>query len=295
MATGNSFQSLHYEFLLGATTIREIVRDTCDKLWNCLQPIYMKEKTTEDWLNVADDFYKRTNFPNCLGAVDGKHIRIKKPNNTGSLYYNYKQYCSIVLMAIVDSNYCFSSVDIGSYGSACDSQIFKKSNLARRLEQNLLNIPKNQKLPHDINGTEMPYVFIGDEAFSLTSHILRPFANKNLTWVKRIFNYRLCRARRMVECAFGILANKFRIFHRPLDTNPEFCDSIIKACCVLHNFLRCHDGNSFEELDHQEKHNFVNIAPTNQRGPQSAQDNRTYFANYFTSPQGSVPWQYDYI
>lgn len=145
----------------------------------------------------------------------------------------------------------------------------------------------------------MPFVFVGDEAFSLSESVLRPYAKKNLTCLKRIFNYRLCRARRMVECTFGILANKWRIFHRPLDTNPEFSDSIIKACCVLHNFVRCNDGKRMEQnVDIEESisgsNPFLSIAPTNQRSPQLAQDIRNYFAEYFTSPQGSISWQYNF-
>lgn len=56
------------------------------------------------------------------------------------------------------------------------------------------------------------------------------------------FNYRLSRARRYVECAFGILANKWRILHRAMNVQYEFATDIIKACCVLHNFVLNRDG-----------------------------------------------------
>lgn len=55
------------------------MRDTCDKLWKCLKSGYMPEKNETTWLRIAAKFAKKTNFPNCLGAVDGKHIKIKKP------------------------------------------------------------------------------------------------------------------------------------------------------------------------------------------------------------------------
>lgn len=93
----------------------------------------MPEKSTEDWITIADQFYQRTNFPNVLGAVDGKHVRIIKPNNSGSSFFNYKKYFSIVLMAWVDADYKFVCVDVGSYGSSSDSSIFKQSNMGRRL------------------------------------------------------------------------------------------------------------------------------------------------------------------
>jgi hypothetical protein len=70
---------LHFEYLLGETTVREIVRDCCDSIWNCLKATEMPEKTEYVWKNIANDVYQRTQFPNCIGAVDWKHIRINMP------------------------------------------------------------------------------------------------------------------------------------------------------------------------------------------------------------------------
>jgi len=70
LATGNSFISLHYDYLLGATTVREIVRDICDAIWECLKPAYMSARDKNDWIRTANKFYERANFPNYIGAVD---------------------------------------------------------------------------------------------------------------------------------------------------------------------------------------------------------------------------------
>ena len=64
----------------------------------------------------------------------------------------------------------------------------------------------------------------------------------------------------MVECAYGILANKWRIFHRPLDVTPQFCVSIIKACGILHDFVRRNDG--FQPEDTLYESNFESIQAT---------------------------------
>lgn len=85
---------------------------------------------SKDYLEtIASDFEKNTNFPHCIGAVDGKHVRIICPLRSGSMFFNYKDYHSVVLMAVADSKYRFVYVNIGSFGKDCDPTIFKQSTL----------------------------------------------------------------------------------------------------------------------------------------------------------------------
>ena len=116
--------------------------------------------------------------------------------------------------------------------------VFKNSIFGKLLESNKLNIPDPTVLPSDAEGLSMPFVPVGDEAFASSEHVLRPYRNKKVTFLKRIYNYRVSRARRIGECTFGILANKWRIFHRLIDVKPDFCVNIVKACCVLHDYVR---------------------------------------------------------
>jgi len=180
-----------------------------------------------DWIRTADEFYERTNFPNCIGTVDGKHIRTRKPNESGSQFFNYKNFFSTVLMAVADAGYCFISVEVGAYSSSRDSNVFKNSTFGKLLESNKLNIPDPRVLPSDAEGLSMSFVLVGDKAFTLSQHVLWPYPNKMLTFLKRTYNYRLSRARRIVECTFGILANKWRIFQRPIDVKPDFSENSI--------------------------------------------------------------------
>ncbi|KAE8287512.1 hypothetical protein D5F01_LYC13557 [Larimichthys crocea] len=66
---------------------------------------FLPRPTQDTWEEVADGFWKKWNFPNCLGAIDGKHVTIQAPPLTGSQYFNYRKTFSIVLLALVDSNY----------------------------------------------------------------------------------------------------------------------------------------------------------------------------------------------
>ena len=83
----------------------------------------------------------------------------------------------------------------------------------------------------------LPYVFVGDETFSLRADFMKPYPQKELNRERRIFNYRLSRARRIVENVFGILASKFRVFHTAINLKLESIEKVVMACIALHNYL----------------------------------------------------------
>ncbi|KAJ8929905.1 hypothetical protein NQ314_017370 [Rhamnusium bicolor] len=119
-------------------------------------------------------------------------------------YFNYKGTYSTVLLALVDANYRFIYIDVGTNGRMNDASIFSKSLFNKKLITNAFNLPIN-------------LVFVADDAFPLRTNLLKPYSRiRTLSQKKKIFNYRLSRARRIVENAFGILISRFRIFKRPI-------------------------------------------------------------------------------
>lgn len=77
------------------------------------------------WLEIANKYYLKSNFSNCIKAVDGKNIRCIIPNNSGYLFYYNKKYLSIVIMAVVKAEYNFISIDVGAFDKEGNSLIFK--------------------------------------------------------------------------------------------------------------------------------------------------------------------------
>ena len=185
---------------------------------------------------MSDEFQKKWNYPNCLGSLDGKHILIQPPANSGSFYYNYKGTHSIILIALVNANLEFMYADVGVNGRASDSAVWEVSNLKNSIETNALNIPGPRQLPN--SEKSLPFVIVGDDAFPLKTYLMKPFPFRNQNPEQRIFSYRLSRARRTVENAFGILANRFRVMLSPINLAPEKVQSVVLACLVLHNLLR---------------------------------------------------------
>ena len=91
LAYGGSQQSLSFSLRIAKSTISNIINKTYSAIWDCLKEQYVgPPRTTDDWKNIAKDFYEIWNLPHCIGAIDGKHVRIKAPINSGFLYYNYK-------------------------------------------------------------------------------------------------------------------------------------------------------------------------------------------------------------
>ncbi|XP_037810112.1 putative nuclease HARBI1 isoform X2 [Lucilia sericata] len=282
LASGNNFQDLKFLTAIAPQTISEIVIETCEAIISELKDYIKLPQTPNEWKKEASDFYHLWNFPNCIGAIDGKHVNIRQPPGSGSFYFNYKKSFSIILMAVVNANYEFLMVDVGTNGRASDGE------------------------PLPGCDEKMPFVFVADDAFPLSENILKPFSHNTLKKEEIIFNYRLSRARRLVENAFGILASRFRILLQTINLSPEKTTSIVLACCYLHNFLRREYEQTYFEggfdseivetgaMEYADWHNGPNLqnlkASTSKNATNNAKYIRETFSTYFNT-NGAVSWQ----
>ncbi|XP_068103425.1 putative nuclease HARBI1 [Hyperolius riggenbachi] len=304
LATGRTYEDLKFSMAISAQALGRIIPETCQAIIDVLVRDYMRlPNTPEEWNLVATQFQDLWQFPNCGGALDGKHVRIAAPAKSGSMYYNYKGFFSIILMAVANAKYEFVMVDVGKPGRMSDGGVLERTVFGRRLKDKLLRLPNNDQTVHGLN-----FNFVADEAFALGENMLRPFPFRGLTEQRKIFNYRLSRARRVVENAFGIMAQRFRIFHTCMNVAPAKVEKIVFACCLLHNFLRRNNAAGymppqsvdFEDLNtgviipgawRSEPSALADIPPSAPvRTCASLQENRDQYVRYFMG-DGAVTWQ----
>lgn len=305
LATGDSYHSLMYSFRVPHNTISNLVVCVCEAIIAEYAEDVINTPTDEtEWRNIAQEFGNMWQFHHVLGALDGKHVAIKCPPGGGSKYFNYKGFHSIVLMGLVDANYKFIWVNVGAPGSCSDAQIWNQSDLRQYIIDEIIHIPAADCLPNDDH--DIPYFIVGDDAFALRSWLMKPFSRRNMSLEERIFNYRLSRSRRVVENAFGILANRFQCLLSTLKQDPCNVESIILSCVCLHNIMRIrYPGDQNNLLDREdENHQLVpgawrdeaqlkDIEEVLDRNYPSkiAKQQRLYLKHYYSSPAGSVPWQ----
>lgn len=259
-------------------------------------------ESVNDWKKIARQFEERWQFPNCLGAVDGKHCRIIPPSDSGSFFFNYKGFHSIVLMACANANYEFIWCEVGVNGRVSDGGAIKQTKFYKKLISNNLNLPESEKC--QTSSIPLPYVFVGDEAFTLRPDFMKPFGRNTLTPERKIYNYRLSRARRIIENIFGIMSNRFRIFHTSINLRLDRIDLIVLTCCVLHNFLRKSDcPYSLSDAFDIEDTTIDDVLPTpaftalqvnNGNSSKDAKSVRDTYVAYFNG-EGNVSWQNDQI
>ena len=118
-------------------------------------------------------------FPNCLGALDGKHVQIQQ-------WFAILQ-LQAVQLALVDALCRILYVDVGLYDRISEGGVFSSCSLSTALESNLLHIPVECKLLGS-SCTVTPFVFVADDAFPLKTYIMKLFGSKNLSHHHSIYS-----------------------------------------------------------------------------------------------------------
>jgi len=216
-----------------ATIVREVSHTIVETLWQECVSRHLPQNQHGFERKILD-MEELWQFPFAWGAIDGCHIPVKCP--PGGLqackeYHNFKNFYSIVLMAIVDSNYRFLWGSCGFPGNSHDSVIFQSTDL-------WTNIKEKDFIPNigqQVGDVSVPPLLLGDSAFPFQPWLMKPYTNAVLTPEERYFNYRLSRARMVTEGAYGQLKGRWRVLLRKCESSTEVIKVMTLACVVLHN------------------------------------------------------------
>uniref|UniRef100_G3MTI8 DDE Tnp4 domain-containing protein n=1 Tax=Amblyomma maculatum TaxID=34609 RepID=G3MTI8_AMBMU len=207
LASSAEERTIANAFGLGRSTVNTIFREFCAVVVRQLGTKLVRLPKRSELAEHLRQFTAVTGFPQGVGALDGCHIEVCPPEEHASDYINNKGWYSTILLAIADHKYRFLYTNVGSPGRNHDAGVFESSSLPGILASHLFRAEGKV-----VAGVTVEPLLLADQAFPLQNHIMKPFPNPGPPGSPTgVFNYHLCRARRIVENAFGRLKARFRI------------------------------------------------------------------------------------
>ena len=235
----------------GESTVRAVVKEVCEaiiqRLWSEAVSQFFP-KTKEQFEEKILDTEQLWQFPCCWGAVDGCHLSINCPpggQEAQKEYHNFKNFYSVVLMAIVDAKCRFIWANVGCPGNSHDSIILQSSQIWQEITSGNA-VPEMAK---KIGTLEVPPLIVGDSAFPFSVYLMKPFADGEPSEKQKYFNYRLSKSRMVVESAFGQLKSRWRVLYKKCESSKETVKLYALACVILHNICILREENLSPQLD----------------------------------------------
>ena len=193
---------------------------------------YISFPTGSELNRVVDGFKDKWDIIQCAGSIDGLHIPVSPPACNHTDYYNRKGWYSVILQAVVDHAYLFRDICVGWPGSVHDARVYANSAVYRKATQGLI-----------LNGNSITIsqqsvlvYFVGDSDYPLLPWLIKPFDHHAaLSSAPKNFNYRISRARIVVENAFGRLKARWRRLQKQNDMDVTNVPHVVQTCCILHN------------------------------------------------------------
>lgn len=225
MASKDKYASVADRFGVSESTASYAIRNLLAFIAEYLVNILIVWPNAEELQEMQDVYLNVHQFPGVCGMIDGTHIEIEKPSVRGYVYYNIKDFYSIILQGVVAENLRFIDVFVGFPGKVHDARVFKHSPLFQ----------KGQELCGDGH-------LLGDSAYPNLPWVLVPFRdNGHLTRVQMRFNQKHSAVRSAVERAFGLLKGRFLRLQYVHQKNTETITHTILTGCVLHNLCILND------------------------------------------------------
>ncbi|XP_048339150.1 putative nuclease HARBI1 [Sphaerodactylus townsendi] len=234
LASPNSFRELRQPFGVGTTMAFEAVHEFCNTVRDIL---FKRVVRFADPVGKVMRGLANLGFPQCVGAIDGCHIQVQNPLDAPTDYINRKKVAPIVLMAVCDDKGRFFEVDIGHPGRSHDAHVFRGCHFTQPMDRGVF-FPVTPVM--SVHGVAIPPLILADGAFRLRRWLVKPYVPPHNA-IERFFNRKICRARCVVEQAFGRLKSRWRCLRYKLPIRVERVNALVATCIVLHNLCEAEE------------------------------------------------------
>ncbi|VDP11681.1 unnamed protein product [Heligmosomoides polygyrus] len=288
VGNGFNFTTLSQEFSCGKATVSAIVSEVTEAIiegetHHAFPPItrsYLEE--------VAARAEEKFDYPRAVGFLDGRHVAIKKPNGGIETYLNYKNFQSVVLMAVCDVDHRFLIFDVGTPGQQGDTSVFQHSSIRTFFDECDDVFPETCDLG-DVGPVQ--YHILTDDGFGQDRRYIEPFpANLANTGSKRRFNAKHAVARKTIDATFDMLQRRFAVLQKPLQLEPHRGTRLVTSLLILHNLVAWKQNVAeYVERYPASTEPMVSLQPISQvEGPKEARLARQRMVQHYDNLYGAV-------
>ncbi|KAL0413824.1 UNVERIFIED_CONTAM: hypothetical protein Sradi_1584100 [Sesamum radiatum] len=218
-----------FDFIRSGRTISIYFNNVLAALLKLHSVLLVTPKPIDD--NCTDSRWKW--FKECLGALDGTHIKVRVPTSEKGRYRTRKGDIVVNVLGVCDKSMKFIYVLTGWEGSAADSRVLRDA----------VNRPNGLRVP-------IGNYYLCDNGYTNGDGFLTPYRGVRYhlkEWEhgasspqnpEELFNLRHSSARNVIERTFGLLKARWGILRSSSYYPIKVQNRIIMACCLLHNFIR---------------------------------------------------------
>lgn len=231
---------------ISLSTMNKFFKDFLAQFVEKYEDTFIKLPTEKEDVDKVLAMYARLGLSGCIGSMDCTHIHWEKCPVW--LYNECKgkyQWPTLAIEAIVDHNRRFMSISPAFPGANNDINIAYADKTLQKIVGGLYH--NYDFVVHTAEGDRrvQGLYLITDGGYIEWRCLMYPEKDPCLA-IKRYSEW-LESVRKDVECAFGILIGRFRLFKRGVELHKKKdIEAALKVCAILHNMLLDEDGKNID-------------------------------------------------